>query len=77
MTEKARGGTAGLDLGAQTKSTGTHFYCLPTPLSSLIWNGTGGWGGGQMATISSRLLLYSFGNLCENSILLPMAHWNH
>ena len=72
VTEKARGGTAGLGSGAQTESAGTHFHCLPMLLSSLVLE----WGrrvGAQMATIGSRLLPYSFGNLCENSILLPIA----
>ena len=68
-TEKARGGTAVLGSGAQTKSPGTHFYCLSMPLFSLALE----WGrvGGEMATISSSLLLYSFGNLYEHNILLP------
>lgn len=72
ITEKARGETAVLGSEAQTESTGPHFYCLSVLLSSLVLEWGGGLGG-EMAIISSRLLLHSFGNLYENSILHPIA----
>lgn len=58
MTEKASGGTAGLDLGAQTKSSGTHFHCLSTPLSSLIWNGTGAGGTDGHQQLQASAILF-------------------